>query len=86
MKSMKSMKMVKGEVYMDYLTRISKVRDELVAVGMVVTGPELMSTALNGVTAPWAVFVQGLVARENLPSWDRVCDDFVQEETQRGFL
>ena len=26
------------------------------------------------------------MARENLPSWDRVCDDFVQEETQRGFL
>ena len=32
------------------------------------------------------MFVQGLVARENLPSWDRVCDYFVQEETQRGFL
>ena len=26
------------------------------------------------------------MARENLPSWDRVCDDFVQEKTQRGFL
>ena len=45
-----------------------------------------MRIALNGVTTPWAVFVQGLVARENLPSWDRVCDDFVQEETWRGFL
>ena len=45
-----------------------------------------MRTALNGVTAPWAVFVQGLVARENLPSWDKVCDDFVQEETRRGLL
>ena len=37
-------------------------------------------------TGTWAVFVQGLVARENLPSWDRVCDDFVQEETQRALL
>ena len=26
------------------------------------------------------------MARESLPSWDRVCDDFVQEETQRGLL
>ena len=26
------------------------------------------------------------MARENLPSWDRVYDDFVQEETRRGFL
>ena len=83
---LKSIKMVKGEVCMAYLTRISQVRDELAAVGEVVTGPELVHTALNGVTAPWAVFVQGLVARENLASWDRVCDDFVQEETRRGFL
>ena len=61
-------------------------RDELAAVGVVVTGPELVRTTLNGVTTPWVVFVQGLVARENLPSWDRVCDDFVQEETRRGLL
>ena len=52
---------------MTYLIRISQVRDELAAVGEVVTGPELVCTALNGVTTPWAVFVQGLVARENLP-------------------
>ena len=77
---LKSIKMAKGEVVISYLTRISQVRDELAVVGVVVTGPELVRTALNGVTTPWAVFVQGLVARENLPSWDRVCDDFVQEE------
>ena len=57
-------------------------RNELVVVGVVVTGAELVRTALNGVTPPWAVFVQGLVARENLPSWDRVCDDFVQEDSE----
>ena len=67
---LKSIKMVKEEVCMTYLTRISQVRDELAAVGVVVTDPELVRTALNGVTAPWVVFVQGLVARENLPSWD----------------
>ena len=83
---LKNIKMVKGEVCMTYLTRISQVRDELVVVGVVVIGPELVCTALNGVIAPWAVFVQGLVARENLPSWDKVCDDFVQEETRRGLL
>ena len=36
---------------MAYLTRISQVRDELGAVGVVVTGPELVRTTLNGVTA-----------------------------------
>ena len=71
---------------MDYLTGIYQVRDDIAAIEVVVTGPELVQTTLNGVTPPWAVFVQGLVARENLLSWDRNCDDFVQEETQRGFL
>ena len=74
---LKNIKMVKGEMCMTYLTRISQVRDELAAVGVAVSGPQLVRTVLNGVTAPWVVFVHGLVARENLPSWDRVCDDFV---------
>ena len=64
-----------------YLTRISQVRDELVAVGEVVSSAELVRAAMNGVSKPWDVFLEDLVARENLPTWDRMCDDFVQEET-----
>ena len=26
------------------------------------------------------------MAREDIPTWDRICDDFVQEEIQRGLL
>ena len=40
--------------------------------------------ALNGFTAKWHTFVQGIVARENLPNWTRLWDDFVQEETWEG--
>ena len=54
---LKSIKMVKGEVCMAYLTRISKVRDELAAIGVVVTSLELVQIALNGVKTPWVVFV-----------------------------
>ena len=42
---------------MAYLTRISQVRDKLAAIGVVVTGPELVRTTLNGITPPWAMFV-----------------------------
>ena len=41
-------------------------RDELAVVGVAITSLELVRTTLNGVTTPWTVFVQGLVARENL--------------------
>ena len=53
----KSTNMAKAEGVTSYLTRISQVRDELAAVGVVVIGHELVRTALNGVTQPWAVFV-----------------------------
>ena len=45
-----------------------------------------MRTTLNGVSKPWAVFVEAIVARESLPSWDRLWYDFVQEDTQRGLV
>ena len=83
---LKSIKMAKWEVAISYLTRISQVRDELAAVGEVVPNAELVRTAMNGVSKLWSMFVQGLVARENLPTWGRMCDDFVQEETRRGLV
>ena len=61
-------------------------RDELAAVGEVVPNVEPVWTTLNGVSKPRAVFVEALVARENLPTWDRICDDFLQEETWRGLV
>jgi hypothetical protein len=43
-------------------------------------------TALNGVTKQWAVFVEGIVARETLSKWDCLWDYFIQEETRRGYV
>ena len=83
---LKSIRMVKGEVMLTYLTRISQVRDELAIVGEIVPNAELVQTTMNGVSKPWAVFVEALVARETLRTWDRICDDFVQEETPRGLV
>ena len=60
-----------------YLTRISQVRDELATIRGVVFGIELVHTTVNGIAKPWAIFVEAIVARENLPSWDKLWDDFV---------
>ena len=56
-------------------------RDELGVFGEVVANNELVRTTLNGVSKQWAVFVEGIVERGNLPKWDRLWDDFIQEET-----
>ena len=73
--------MAKAEGVTSYLTRISQVRDELATVGEVVSVSELVRTAGNGVAKPWAIFVEAIVAREKLHSWDRLWDYFMQEET-----
>jgi hypothetical protein len=42
----------------------------------------MVRTALNNFTKPWGPFVRGIVAREIMPTWERLWDDFVQEETR----
>ena len=82
---LKSIQMAKGDTVTFYLTQFKQVRDELAAVGDSVSDSELVRTALLGVAPSWAIFVQAIVGRENMPSWDRLWDDFIQEEIRRGF-
>ena len=77
---LRGVKMTRGESVTSYLTRLSQVRDELGAIGDAVASEELVKLALNGFSKSWGSFVRGIVARENLPTWERLWDDFVQEE------
>jgi hypothetical protein len=51
-----------------------------------VTDEELVRMTLNGFSKPWAPFIKGIVARETLPKFDRLWDDFIQEEIQEESL
>ena len=77
-------KMVRGENVASYLTRLRQIKDELSAVGEVIPDPELVRIALKGFTKEWDVFVKCVVGRENFPSWERLWDDFTQEEIREG--
>ena len=55
---LKSIRMVKGEVMLSYLTRISQVRYELAIVGEVVSNAKLVRKAMNGESNPLTVFVR----------------------------
>jgi len=84
-KQLHGTKMAKGEGVIPYLTRITQIRDELAAVGEKTEDPELVvCIALDGFTKSWDVFVHGAVAREKLPDWQCLWDDFVQEEIRIG--
>ena len=81
---MRNTKMAKGEGVVPYLTRLTQIRDELGVVGSKTDDEELVQIALNGFSKPRDTFVKGVVARENLPDWQRLWDDFVQEKTRMG--
>ena len=74
---LRSTRMAKGESITYYLTRVSQVRYELAAVGKTIDSAECFSKS-------WETFVCGIVARENMPSWERLWDDCVQEELRVG--
>jgi hypothetical protein len=69
---LRSIKMIKAESVTSYLSRFNQTRDELAAVGEIMDPTVLVRTALIGFSKPWENFVRGIVARETLPSWERL--------------
>jgi hypothetical protein len=81
---LRSIKMVKVESVTSYLSIFTQNRDALVDVGEIVDPMVLVRIALNGVSKTWENLLRGILARETMPSWERLCDDFVQEELRHG--
>jgi hypothetical protein len=79
---LKGIHMLKDESVTSFLGRYTHIRDELGAVGEVVDPNSIVRTTMNIFTKPWGPFVRGIVAREVMPTWERMWDDFVQEETR----
>ena len=76
------MKGFKGVV--TYLTCIIDVRDELASIGEIVAEIEFVRTTLHGFPKSWEVFVEGIVAHENLLGWDRMWSDYVLNEIRKS--
>jgi hypothetical protein len=79
-----STKMSQGENVTSYLTKLRQIKDELAAVGDIIPESELVRIALNGFGKQWDVFVKCVVDRETFPTWERLWDDFIQEEIWEG--
>jgi hypothetical protein len=77
---LRSIRMPKDESVTSFLGRYTQIRGELGAVGEVVDPNSLVRQAMNSFTKPWGPFVRGIVSREVMPTWERMWDDFVQEE------
>ena len=72
--------MIKGEGVTPYLTTLSQVRDELIVVDVKVFDGYMVRISLKGFAEEWKPFIKGIAAKEKLPNWNRLWDDFIQEE------
>jgi hypothetical protein len=72
--------MLEDESVTSFLGRYTQIKDEIAAVEEVANPNSLVRQAMNRFTKPWSPFVRGIVAREVMPTWERMWDDFVQEE------
>jgi hypothetical protein len=72
--------MLEDESATSFLGRYTQIRDELGAVREVVNRNSLVRTAMNSFTKSLGPFVRGIVAKEVMPTWERMWDDFVEEK------
>jgi hypothetical protein len=63
-----------------YLTKVTELKDQLVAIGTNMEDMESVSIALNGLAPSWMPFVQSVCARENFPNFGKLWDNLVPEE------
>jgi hypothetical protein len=74
--------MSKSNTIVNYLMKITQIRDHLVAIGEAVDDTRLVNVALNGFPRSWEPFVQGIYAREKLTPFDKLWIDCIQEEAR----
>jgi hypothetical protein len=79
---LRSIEMTRSDSVTSYLMKVMQICDQLATVGEKVADAELVNMALNGFPTSWEPFVKGICARENLPNFERLWDDYIQEETQ----
>jgi hypothetical protein len=79
---LRSIEMTRSNPITSYLMKVTQIHDQLAVVVEKIADAELVNVALNGFPTSWEPFVKGICACENLPKFERLWDDCIQEETQ----
>jgi hypothetical protein len=75
------MQMSRFDNVTSYCMRITQVCDHLIAIEEKIQDKELVNVALNGLPKSWGPFFRGVCAQEKLLDWQRIWNDYIQEET-----
>ena len=61
-------------------TKIAQVRDQLIAIGIVVDDDDLVQTMVDGLPSSWETFMASFSGRENQPTFEKLWHDCIEEE------
>lgn len=75
--------MQKGEEIDPFLLRLQGICDQLTSVGATPDPKFMVRTARNAVTQDWETFVQSILGRASLPSWEKMWAALRQEQIRR---
>lgn len=70
----------KGEEIDPFLLRLQRIGDQLTSVGSTPVPDFMVRTALNVVIEDWETFVQSILGKASLPSWEEMWAALRQEE------
>jgi len=65
--------------------RITQIHDQLAVIGEDVLDIELVNVALNGFTKAQESFIMCICTQKYLPKWERLWDDYIQEDTCKEY-
>jgi hypothetical protein len=78
---LRSVQISRYENVTNYFMRITRICDQLAAIGEKLDDVEFINVALNGFSKSLEPFFKGVCTREKLPYWQRIWDDFIHEDT-----
>ena len=79
---LKNVKIQNAETIQSYSTRVSQIKEQLEAVDEEVKNADIVMTTLNGLPRSWDSFIQGICAIRKLVKFNKLWEEFSQEEAQ----
>ena len=72
-----NVKMDKSENVQVYLSRVSRIKEQLRAIGDMVEEAEVVMTTLNGLPRSWESFIQGVCSRRMMSKFSKLWEDCI---------
>jgi hypothetical protein len=79
-KQLRTLKMGKVDTVATFFSKIAQIKDQLIAIGVLVDDDDLVQTAFDGLPDSWGVFLAFVNGRESQPNFERLWHDCLEEK------